>query len=151
MPSTAEGFEGEGTISLGDEEAVKQILSSAVMGLWNVVNDLSRLRPSHRDRYRVAIFGSARAKPGSFVYEEVKRAAAAFTEIGCDIVTGGGLMQAANEGAASVSGHDQHLGKLYNEEKISGTEALRLATNPESLAIMMRGLTTKDLQTSLVA
>jgi uncharacterized protein (TIGR00730 family) len=38
------------------------------------------------------------------VYEEVKRAAAALTEMGCDIVTGGGpgLMQAANEGAVSV-------------------------------------------------
>jgi uncharacterized protein (TIGR00730 family) len=52
----------------------------------------------------VAIFGSARAKPGTFVYEEVKRAAAAFAGMGCDIVTGGGpgLMQAANEGAKAA-------------------------------------------------
>jgi uncharacterized protein (TIGR00730 family) len=50
----------------------------------------------------VAIFGSARAQPGTFVYEEVKRAAHAFASMGCDIVTGGGpgLMQAANEGAS---------------------------------------------------
>ena len=41
-------------------------------------------------RYRVAIFGSARAQPGTFVYDEVKRAAAAFAAMGCDIVTGGG-------------------------------------------------------------
>ena len=36
----------------------------------------------------------------------MKRAAAAFAEMGCDIVTGGGpgLMQAANEGAAKRSG-----------------------------------------------
>ena len=66
------------------------------------MNTLTRLRPSKRDRYRVAIFGSARAQPGSFVYEEVKRSAAAFAAMGCDIVTGGGpgLMQAANEGAS---------------------------------------------------
>lgn len=91
-------------VSLADEEAVKQILASTIMSLWQVVNDLTRLRPSKRDRYRVAIFGSARAVPGSFVYEEVKRAAAAFADMGCDIVTGGGpgLMQAANEGATSV-------------------------------------------------
>jgi uncharacterized protein (TIGR00730 family) len=40
------------------------------------------------------------------VYEEVKRAASAFASMGCDIVTGGGpgLMQAANEGAASGGG-----------------------------------------------
>jgi uncharacterized protein (TIGR00730 family) len=94
----------ERAISLADEEAVKQVLSASILNLWKVVNTLTRLRPSKRERYRVAIFGSARAKPGSFVYEEVKRAAAAFASMGCDIVTGGGpgLMQAANEGAASV-------------------------------------------------
>jgi uncharacterized protein (TIGR00730 family) len=52
----------------------------------------------------VAIFGSARAQPGTFVYDEVKRVAAAFAALGCDNVTGGGpgLMQAANEGAKSA-------------------------------------------------
>jgi uncharacterized protein (TIGR00730 family) len=71
------------------------------LDLWKVVNKLTRLRPSKRERYRVAIFGSARAQPGTFVYEEVKRLAGAFASMGCDIVTGGGpgLMQAANEGA----------------------------------------------------
>jgi uncharacterized protein (TIGR00730 family) len=91
-------------VSLADEEAVKAILSTTVLSLWKVVNNLTRLRPSKRERYRVAIFGSARAQPGTFPYDEVKRAAAAFALMGCDIVTGGGpgLMQAANEGAASV-------------------------------------------------
>ena len=46
---------------------------------------------------------------------------------------------------------DQHLAKLYKAELVSGTEALRLATNPEALGMMMRGLSTKDLQTSLVS
>jgi hypothetical protein len=32
-------------ISLSNEEAVKQIVSGTVFGLWNIVNDLSRLRP----------------------------------------------------------------------------------------------------------
>jgi uncharacterized protein (TIGR00730 family) len=96
--------ENQAIVSLADEEAVKQVLATSIMGLWQVVNTLTRLRPSRRDRYRVAIFGSARAKPGTFVYDEVKRASAAFASLGCDIVTGGGpgLMQAANEGASSV-------------------------------------------------
>ncbi len=91
-------------VSLADEDGVKEILATSILSLWEVVNELTRLRPSKRDRYRVAIFGSARAQPGTFVYEEVKRSAAAFASMGCDIVTGGGpgLMQAANEGAASV-------------------------------------------------
>ena len=99
-------------MSLADEEAVKEVLASTVMKLWEAVNTLTRLRPSRRERYRVAIFGSARAQPGTFAYEEVKRAAAAFTAMGCDIVTGGGpgLMQAANEGAASAGVADQSIG-----------------------------------------
>ena len=93
-----------GTVSLADEEAVKQVLVSTVFGLWDIVNNLARLRPSRRERYRVTIFGSARAKPGTYVYDEVKRVARALAEMECDIITGGGpgLMQAANEGAAAV-------------------------------------------------
>lgn len=89
-------------VHLSDEEAVKKILVNSVLGLWDVVNNLTRLRPSRRDRYRVTIFGSARARPGTPAYDETKRAAAALAEMGCDIITGGGpgLMQAANEGAA---------------------------------------------------
>ena len=94
-----------GTICLADEEAVKQILVNSIFGLWDVVNNLTRLRPSKHERYRVTIFGSARAKPGTFAYDEVKRVAKALAEMGCDIITGGGpgLMQAANEGAAAAS------------------------------------------------
>src|SRR5262245_30375545 len=101
MPSAPKGADESRLVSLSDEEAVKEILGATVLNLWKVVNNLTRLRPSKRERYRVAIFGSARAQPGTFVYEEVKRVAAAFASMGCDIVTGGGpgLMQAANEGA----------------------------------------------------
>ena len=101
MPTTSKDAAAARLVSLADEEAVRKILSTTVLDLWKVVNNLTRLRPSKRERYRVAIFGSARAQPGTFVYDEVKRAAAAFAAMGCDIVTGGGpgLMQAANEGA----------------------------------------------------
>jgi uncharacterized protein (TIGR00730 family) len=99
-----------GPISLADEEGVKQVLVNTVFSLWDIVNNLTRLKPSRSERYRVTIFGSARAKPGTFVYEEVKRIAAALADLGCDIITGGGpgLMQAANEGAAAANGPEHH-------------------------------------------
>jgi uncharacterized protein (TIGR00730 family) len=99
-------------VSLADEDAVKEVIVGAVLSLWDVVNDLTRLRPSRRDRYRVTIFGSARLAPGSFGYEETKRAAGALARMGCDIITGGGpgLMQAANEGAASAKGRARSMG-----------------------------------------
>lgn len=101
----------EGTISLADEESLKAVLQSTILGLWDIVNNLTRLRPSRHERYRVTIFGSARAKPGTFVYEETRRVARSLTELGCDIFTGGGpgLMQAANEGAAEADAEgEQH-------------------------------------------
>src|SRR5260370_6847452 len=102
--------ETAGIVSLGDEEAVKQVLMRTVFGLWDIVNNLTRLRPSRRERYRVTIFGSARAQPGTYVYNEVKRVAAALAELGCDIITGGGpgLMQAANQGAAAGQSSGAH-------------------------------------------
>ena len=100
------------TISLADEERVKHVLVNSILGLWEIVNDLTRLKPSRRERYRVTIFGSARVKPGTFGYEETKRVAAALAEMGCDIITGGGpgLMQAANEGAAAAPDRARSFG-----------------------------------------
>ena len=102
---------GSGAVSLKDEEAVKKVLVDSVLGLWDVVNNLTRLKPSHRDRYRVTIFGSARAKPGTVAYEETKRAAKMLAEMGCDIITGGGpgLMQAANAGV-DLAGEAKSMG-----------------------------------------
>src|SRR5499427_9457120 len=99
-------------VSLADEEGVKHVLVHSILGLWDVVNNLTRLQPSRRDRYRVTIFGSARVQAGTFGYEETKRAAAALAAMGCDIITGGGpgLMQAANEGAATAPEHAQSVG-----------------------------------------
>jgi predicted Rossmann-fold nucleotide-binding protein len=104
-----------GTVSLADEDQVKLVLIESVLGLWDVVNSLTRLKPSKQDRYRVTIFGSARLQPGSFGYEETKRTAAALAEMDCDIITGGGpgLMQAANEGAAA-SKRTQSVGIRVN-------------------------------------
>jgi uncharacterized protein (TIGR00730 family) len=98
-------------VGLNDEDQVRQVLANSILGLRDVVNNLARLKPTRRDRYRVTIFGSARVQPGSFGYEETKRVSAALAEMDCDIITGGGpgLMQAANEGAA-VSNRSQSVG-----------------------------------------
>ena len=123
------------SISLADEDAVKQVLVNSVLRLWDVVNNLTRLKPSKHDRYRVTIFGSARVKAGSFGYEETKRLAAAMAEMGCDIITGGGpgLMQAANEGAASTPDRAQSVGirvELPFEQEVNAfvTEAFEHRT-----------------------
>src|SRR5262249_19634603 len=91
-------------VSLADERATVEVLSSTVLGLWGVVNNLTRLRPSRRPDYRVTIFGSARIAPGNWVYVAVRDLAAELARMGCTVVTGGGpgLMQAANEGMTSA-------------------------------------------------
>jgi uncharacterized protein (TIGR00730 family) len=88
-------------VLLSDEKATLEILIQSVFGLWETVNNLTRLRPTKRERYRVTIFGSARVDPNHWIYGAVRDASAELTRQGCDIVTGGGpgLMQAANEGA----------------------------------------------------
>jgi uncharacterized protein (TIGR00730 family) len=92
------------TVSLADEDAVQRVVTDTIYGLWATVNNLTRLRPSRRERYRVTIFGSARTNPDHWVYQHVRQMSAALSAMGCDIVTGGGpgLMQAANEGAAQA-------------------------------------------------
>ena len=104
MTSAKADKSGPDTVSLSDEDGVKRILVETVFGLWGIVNNLTRLRPSRRERYRVTIFGSARTQPDHWVYGEVKRLANELAGMGCDIVTGGGpgLMQAANEGARAA-------------------------------------------------
>ncbi|HXV61932.1 MAG TPA: LOG family protein [Vicinamibacteria bacterium] len=99
-------------VRLDDEDAVREAVSASILGLWDVVNTLARLRPSRRDRYRVSIFGSARVERESFGYQETRRAAKALAEMGCDIVTGGGpgLMQAANEGASEAPAQSRSYG-----------------------------------------
>src|SRR3954447_9466404 len=91
-------------VSLADEQAVVDLVSSSVFKLWGAVNDLTRLRPTRRERFRVTIFGSARVPQDHWVYAAVRDVAAELTRLDCDIVTGGGpgLMRAANEGARAA-------------------------------------------------
>ncbi|HVN85533.1 MAG TPA: LOG family protein [Candidatus Binatia bacterium] len=91
-------------VRFSDEDASVQLLERAINGLWDVVNELTRFRRTTRENYRVTIFGSARLQRGTVAYDGVKHLAAELTTLGCDIITGGGpgLMQAANEGAASI-------------------------------------------------
>jgi uncharacterized protein (TIGR00730 family) len=95
-------------IPLNDETAVREVLQQTILNLWDTVNNLTRLRPTNRESYRVTIFGSARVKPGSAIYDDVKRLASVLTEMECEIITGGGpgLMQAANEGAMMACKND---------------------------------------------
>jgi len=111
-PSVAPSPRESGAIGLDDEGGVRQILQESIVGLWDVVNQLTRLRPSRHDRYRVTIFGSARARPGTFGYQQTRRLAASLAAMNCDIITGGGpgLMQAANEGAAASPQHVRSVG-----------------------------------------
>lgn len=110
--SEASDAKAGGLVSLGDEKKVVEVVSESILSLWEAVNNLTRLRPSVRERYRVSIFGSARVKPGAFGYEETKRVAKSLAEMGCDIITGGGpgLMQAANEGASSAPKRSRSYG-----------------------------------------
>ena len=118
MSTSAEPGGRTEAISLADEDAFKQVLMDSVLGLWEVVNGLTRLKPSRRARYRVTIIGSARARPGTFGYEETKLVAAALAALGCDIITGG---------AATARPPELHLARqqrafnrfplVYNEER----------------------------------
>jgi hypothetical protein len=97
LPGTGESD----IVTLDDEQKVLEVVTGSVLNLWETVNQLTRLRPTRRERYRVTIFGSARVPRDHWVYTAVRDVAAELTRLDCDIVTGGGpgLMQAANEGA----------------------------------------------------
>jgi uncharacterized protein (TIGR00730 family) len=94
-------------VSLGDEAKVVEVVAASVLNLWEAVNNLTRLRPTRRERYRVTVFGSARVARDHWVYAAVRDLAAELTRLGCDIITGGGpgLMEAANEGV-HLADHD---------------------------------------------
>ena len=104
MKKQADSFGQSDIVHLSDEDGTVALLERSVTGLWEVVNELTRLRRTTRQNYRVTIFGSARLRPGSIAYNEVKKLAAELTKMGCDIISGGGpgIMQAANEGARSA-------------------------------------------------
>ena len=118
MDQIGDEHDNEAVVSLSDEESVRRILIDALFSLWSTANNLSRLRPSAKDRYRVTVFGSARTQADHWVYEEVERMCAGLVALGCDIVTGGGpgLMEAANRGAAlgQPDSHAENIGIRVN-------------------------------------
>jgi len=110
MSDPTPSFGQSDIVRLSDEDATVALLERAITGLWEVVNELTRLRRTSRQNYRVTIFGSARLIPGTVAYEGVKQLAAELTKMGCDIISGGGpgIMQAANEGAVSIDPNALH-------------------------------------------
>jgi uncharacterized protein (TIGR00730 family) len=68
----------------------------------------------------VAVFGSARSKPGSEDYDSARAMGVALAKAGYDVITGGGPgdMEAANRGAREANGNSVGLCiRLPHEEK----------------------------------
>ncbi len=85
---------------------VRKILTNKIRQLYDIVADIDTLLTEmETDFYRVCIFGSARIRENSPIYDQVEQLAEALAKSGVDIVTGGGpgLMEAANRGAKSGS------------------------------------------------
>src|SRR5688572_9535540 len=95
-------------IDTSNDEAAMQVIRSSVLGLWDAVDNLSRIRPRQAEHYYVTVFGSARMRPNTTLYKETRRLAAELAGMGCRIITGGGpgLMRAANEGAMEANPDD---------------------------------------------
>ena len=94
---------------------VGRIIDRTIVRLWDTIEELEALNPAELHFYRVAVFGSARVQPGDKEYAQVREMASRLTELGCDIVTGGGpgLMEAANEGAASTRGRSSRKTRSF--------------------------------------
>lgn len=111
FPDLPADLEPSGALNcpLPDPHASFEVVQSSILRLWDVVNQLSSIAPPKRDRYSVTLFGSARLQKDSPIYAGVRQLAAELTQMGCDIITGGGpgLMEAANEG--SVLADPQNL------------------------------------------
>jgi uncharacterized protein (TIGR00730 family) len=112
MTEEATGRQAVDSVVLSDEEQVLDILRQSVFGLWEVVNSLTRLTPTRRPEFRVAIFGSARIPRDHWVHGAVRDLARQLALMGCAVITGGGpgLMEAANEGAALAGASASNIG-----------------------------------------
>ena len=74
------------------------------------------------DRPGVSVFGSARVKPDSELYETARRVGQLFAESGFAVVTGGGpgVMEAANRGAQEAGGLSVGFGiELPHEQSVN--------------------------------
>ena len=95
------------------QRRVRKFLSKKIQQLNDIVADLDGLVTEIGfEFYRVCIFGSARIKPDSHYYNQVKDLAFQLASRGADIVTGGGpgLMEAANLGAKLASTQSRSFG-----------------------------------------
>ena len=54
------------------------------------------------------------------------------------------LPQALTSRDLQMCSFDQYLADLYHARRITGTEGLRLASNPEALSLMLRGITSTE-------
>ena len=109
-----EAYGRSASITLDDQKQVIRVLEQSVQGLWEVVNNLSRLRPTKQSKFRVTIFGSGTISYEHPLYAVVRDLSAQLTRMGCSIITGGGqgLMEAANEGTS--------LGKPLSQPRSMG-------------------------------
>jgi len=112
MTKDVSGRQAVDSVVLSDEEQALEILRQSVFGLWEVVNNLTRLTPTRRPEFRVAIFGSARIPRDHWVHAAVRDLARQLAVMGCAVITGGGpgLMEAANEGAALAGASASNVG-----------------------------------------
>jgi len=92
-----------------DPWRIFRIMSEFVDGF----DALSKVGPA------ISIFGSSRAKRGSFYYQAAQETAAAFVRAGYAVITGAGpgIMEAANKGAMKAGGESVGLNILIPSEQ----------------------------------
>jgi len=86
------------------------IIESPVKDLWRIFRVMAEFTEGFEELGSigpaVSFFGSARAKPDERYYELAQQTAAEFVKAGFAVITGGGggIMEAANKGAAQAGG-----------------------------------------------
>lgn len=94
-------------------KSIRKVLNQKIHHLNDIIADMDALLTSmETEFYRVCIFGSARIKPDSELYQQAYRLASELSKRGVDIVTGGGpgLMEAANKASKDVGLKGRSIG-----------------------------------------
>ncbi len=94
-------------------KSIRKVLNQKIHHLNDIIADMDALLTSmETEFYRVCIFGSARIKPDSELYQQAYNLAAELSKRGVDIVTGGGpgLMEAANKASKDVGQKGRSIG-----------------------------------------